>query len=195
MNINVSFEQVKHLIKARLTTKLYRHSLGVQETAMKLARQYGIDEEKAALAGLLHDFGKSLSLDEQHRLAKDLDLADEVCLYEPVLLHGPVGAYLIEQEFEEQFDEEVLEAVKKHTTGAPGLSPLAQIIYLADYIEPGRTCPGVESIRELAFRDFKRALLGAVDMTIKYVLEREKLLHPDSISFRNALLLYIRKEV
>lgn len=190
----MSIAQVREIVEERLSAELFSHSFGVQETALALARHYGVDEEKAVLAGLLHDFGKSLSLDEQQRLASKEKLADEVSRHEPVLLHGPVGAWLVQQEFRDFVDEEVLEAIREHTIGSPDLCPLAQIIYLADYIEPGRTCPGVEEVREMACKDLNRALLGAVDMTIKYVLKREKLLHPQSVLFRNALLLSFREE-
>ena len=99
------------------------------------------------------------------------NVVDELSLQEQSLLHAPVGSWLLEHELGID-DPEVLYAVKIHTTGAADMTLLAKIIYLADYIEPGRSHPGVDVIRELAFQDFNKALLGAVDSTIKYVLEK-----------------------
>ena len=141
----------------------------------------------------MHDYGKSFSNDRLYRIAVENNLADDLSLQEPSLLHAPVGAWLLKWELGIE-DGEVLEAVKVHTTGAAGMSLLARIVYLADYIEPGRTHSGVIEIRELAFSDLERALLGAVNLTIKRVLERGRLLHPGSISFRNSLILSLRKK-
>ena len=141
----------------------------------------------------MHDYGKSFSNERLYRIAVENNLADDLSLQEPSLLHAPVGAWLLKWELGIE-DGEVLEAVKVHTTGAAGMSLLARIVYLADYIEPGRTHSGAIEIRELAFSDLERALLGAVNLTIKRVLERGRLMHPGSISFRNSLILSLRKK-
>lgn len=179
-------------MKNKISDELFIHSLGVEETALRLAAAYGIDSEKAALAGILHDYGKTFSEDALYQIASKHNIVDAVTLQEPALLHAPVGAWLVEQELGIR-DRDILDAVKSHTTGIPGMSTLAKIVYLADYIEPSRSCPGVQVLREVALYDLQRALLFAVDMTIKYVIEMEKIVHPHSIAFRNSLILSIRK--
>jgi len=183
MNIHLA----EDIIKKRAGETLFRHCLGVKNTAVQLAKVYGVDPEKAALTGMLHDYGKLYSNEELARIARRDHLDDPLIYLEPVLLHAPVGALLLQEELAVE-DPAILEAVRVHTTGFPGMSLLAQIIYVADYIEPQRTCPGVQAIRKLAFIHLQEALLAAVDFTIQYVLARNKLIHPHSIAFRNDLI-------
>lgn len=185
-------EPIREIIKNRLSTKHFHHSLRVEETAAKLALAHDVDEEKAALTGLLHDYGKAYPEKQLLQLAVQFQLVDDITLYETNLLHGPVGAWLLERDLEID-DSIILEAVRIHTTGNEKMTSLAQVVYLADYIEPQRSCPGVEKIRELAFDDLTKALLYSVDLTIKYVLERQRIVHPDSIAFRNSLIISLRK--
>ncbi len=187
MNIRLA----EDIIKKRAGETLFRHCLGVKNTAMQLAQVHGVDPEKAALTGMLHDYGKLYSDEELARVARRCHLEDPVIYQEPVLLHAPVGALLLQEELAVE-DPAILEAVRVHTTGFPGMSLLAQIIYVADYIEPQRTCPGVQVIRKLAFTHLQDALLASVDFTIQYVLDRKKLIHPHSIAFRNDLIQSMR---
>ncbi len=182
------------MIKRRAGEKIFQHSLGVKNTAVHLARLYGLDPEKAALTGMLHDYGKLFDDDTLTRLARQYNLDDPILYQEPVLLHAPIGAILLREEMG-LTDEDILEAIRVHTTGLPGMSLLARVIYIADYIEPGRTCPGVQAIRRLAYSNLEGALLAAVDFTIQYVMDRKKLLHPDSIAFRNSLVLSMRNDL
>ena len=189
----MKLSEAREKLRTCCSPDLFMHSVGVEETAYRLALNYGADTQKASLAGLMHDYAKSFSNERLYRIAVENNLADDLSLQEPSLLHAPVGAWLLKWELGIE-DVEVLEAVKVHTTGAAGMSLLARIVYLADYIEPGRTHFGVIEIRELAFADLERALLGAVNLTIKRVLERGRLVHPGSISFRNSLILSLRKK-
>ncbi|MGI6308471.1 MAG: bis(5'-nucleosyl)-tetraphosphatase (symmetrical) YqeK [Dethiobacteria bacterium] len=184
----MDMDDARKLLQSRAGGRLFDHSRGVEESACKLALTYGVDSAKASLAGLLHDYGKIYPHNVLRQIALEHSLGDELALQEPKLLHAPVGAWLLRHELGIE-DEEILAAVRVHTTGAAGISPLARIVYLADYIEPGRAYPGVDDLRKTAFVNLDRALLDALTRTIKYVLEREKVLHPDSISFRNSLIL------
>lgn len=185
--MDISINSAHDIIKKRAGKDLFRHCLGVKETAVKLAQVYDLDPAKAELTGMLHDYGKLYDHEKQARVARDYNLDDPLIFQEPVLLHAPVGAILLKVELGIE-DPDILEAVRVHTTGFPGMSLLSRVIYLADYIEPGRNCPGVQAIRKLAFSDLDGALLASVDFTIHYVLERKKLLHPSSIAFRNSLV-------
>ncbi len=177
-----------------MPSELYRHSLEVGASAAFLAQRHGGDEEKAYLTGLLHDYGKVYSIDQLLEYAWELNLSlDQVTRKVPPLLHAPVGAALLTRGFNIT-DEEILEAVHYHTTGAPELGVLSKIIFLADLIEKGRSYSGVEEIRELAEYNLQRALLAGVESTIKRVLELGALLHPNTILFRNELINEIREE-
>ena len=189
--IRMDINTIQEIIRKKYTGKLLSHSLGVEETARRLAAAYGADVEKAALAGLLHDYGKLYSNHELSKLAVEHKLADEASLQAPVLLHGPVGSWLLEREFGIE-DREVLSAIELHTTGKDGMSLLAAIVYLADYIEPGRTHEEAAPVRELAFQDLQAALLRAVDNTIRYVLDQQGVIHPNSVLLYNWLLLLLK---
>ena len=184
--------KIREKLKENTGDQLFIHCLEVERTAVHLAVQYGADSEKASIAGLLHDYAKELSPERQYRLAVENGLADKLALQEPALLHAPVGSWLLKEELKID-DEDILEAVRWHTTGICGMSLLARIVYLADCIEPGRAHPGLEEIREAAFSDLERALLGAVNLTIGRLLQKKKIIHPNSISFRNSLVLSLRK--
>lgn len=184
MKLNLQTVLLKHL-----GNELYRHSLGVAQTAAYLAERYGGHWEQAYLAGMVHDYGKVYSGEELRRKARKMNLdLDWVSLAEPGLLHAPVGAALLPLELGIT-DAEIIKAVTYHTTCRQGASLLEKIIYLADYIEPGRSCYSVKDVREAADNDLNKALLLAVERTIKFVLSRGKLLHPRSVEFRNSLLI------
>lgn len=167
------------------------HSINVSRCAAKLARHYGADVEKAELAGLVHDCAKNLPTDKAFELAKKYNYEpDTVTRMNPVLLHAPLGSFLVQELFDIQ-DTEILNAIAWHTTGRKNMTLLEKIICLADFIEEGRQYRGVDKIRELAFLDINRALLMGMELTIKYVLEKGVLLHPKTVEARNALLMEI----
>jgi len=191
--IFMNIDGAREILRNTVNGSLFEHCLGVEKTAFKLAGIYGADAEKAALAGLLHDYAKAVAEEKLYSIAAENSLADELSLQEPGLLHAPVGAWLLKHQLGLE-DEEILEAVKFHTTGAAGMSLLAQIVYLADYIEPGRTHAGMEAVRKIAFFDLEKALLEAVNLTLKKVVDAGKILHPNSVSFRNSLIISFRRK-
>jgi predicted HD superfamily hydrolase involved in NAD metabolism len=187
-------ERYLALIRERLSPDRYEHSLGVAETARELAKLYGVDEEKAYLAGILHDYAKNLSnsklleIGDKHNL-----IVDQAEKQEPQLLHGPVGAVLIEKELGIK-DKEILKAVWYHTTGCGNMDKLSQIIYISDYIEPNRKFPGVDSLRKITFANLAEGVLAGLNNTIKYVVDNNQPLHILSVEARNWLLLNSGRE-
>ncbi|ADL07535.1 bis(5'-nucleosyl)-tetraphosphatase (symmetrical) YqeK [Thermosediminibacter oceani] len=176
-------------LKKNLTEKRFLHSLGVMETAVALARRYGVDEQKAELAGLIHDCAKDIPADRQLNLAIEFGiLLDEISRVETALIHGPLGAVLARKKYSVE-DPEILRAVSIHTTGDIKMSALDKVIFLADYIEPGRDFPGVEKLRKVSFEDLDEAVIMAFDSTIRYVLDNRGLLHPRTVDARNYLLM------
>ncbi|NLO21376.1 MAG: HD domain-containing protein [Syntrophomonadaceae bacterium] len=177
------------LIKQRLSPNRYRHSLGVADTAVILARRYAEDESWAYLAGVLHDYARNLPPDQllsiagQHGLIKQ-----QVELEVPDLLHGPVAALLLQNDMAATIPKAVLEAIACHTLGSVQMSELDKILFLADMIEPGRCYPGVGELRKEAFLDLDRAMLLALESSIRYCLDTGKILHPLSVQVRNAFL-------
>jgi predicted HD superfamily hydrolase involved in NAD metabolism len=181
-------KQGRQLMEEKLGDELYRHCLGVAETAQTLANYYCVDTEKAYIAGMVHDYGKLYSTQELLQKAKELKLPlDRMTLCQEKLLHAPVGAALLKIELGID-DPEISGAVAYHTTGRVGMTLLEKIIYLADFIEPGRVFAGVETIRKAAENNLNSALLLSVNSSIKSILDRDLMLHPRSVAFRNSLL-------
>ncbi len=181
------------MLKAALPPKRYRHSLAVYDLALELAALHGLDAGKAAVASLLHDCGREVPLRESAAAALKLGLCPgELELAEPVLLHSWLGVYFARHKYGIE-DAEILEAIRYHTTGAPGMSRLATAVYLADMLEPARDFPEIGKLRRLARQDLDAALLAAYRHTIAYLLEEGLFIHPDCVNGYNQLLLAARK--
>ena len=168
-------------LSSSMSLKRFTHTLCVAYAARQLARLHGEDEEKAALAGLLHDCAKGMDLKTMQAYVKSLGLkVDKDIFSSGALLHSLAGAHLARQEYGVE-DRAVLAAIENHTLGNVPMSKLDMIVYLADKIEPDReNYPGLEEIRRLAQRDLKDALLLSFERTGSYVKERGNVLHPAS---------------
>ncbi|MHB1128123.1 MAG: bis(5'-nucleosyl)-tetraphosphatase (symmetrical) YqeK [Bacillota bacterium] len=176
-------------LSSLLSEARYNHSLNVSETAVRLARVHGVDTMAAKIAGLFHDYARDFSDEKLVEIAEAHGLvSSEVELYQPMLLHAPVGAYLVREEFDIK-EPEILQAIARHTVGAPKMTHLEKVIYIADMIEPEREFDGVENLRLLAYNDLDRAILQALDYTIDYVVRKQQLIHPQSVRARNYLIL------
>ena len=184
----LSVELIKQSLQQMLSPERYRHSLGAAEAAAQLAKRYDASVEKAQMAGLVHDCGKSPSRNILlNRVLEFGIVMDEIEEVESHLLHGPVSAELARREFGIT-DEEMLSAIRYHTTGRVWMSLLEKIVYLADYVEPNRSFPGVDELREAACRDLDGAVLRAMDLTLMHVIERGLMIHPRTVAARNWLL-------
>lgn len=173
-------KEILKKVSEKLSEDRFLHSVAVAETAEKLALQYGADAEKAFLAGILHDVGKQLSLEEMQELVYwPIQYPEE--WISPDLLHSQASAAIAEKEFGIT-DREILDAIRRHTVGGANLSLLEKILYLADYIAPGRMQPGVDKVRDLAERDLlDQALLAAYEGTLDYLTKNQIWIHPDSV--------------
>lgn len=166
--------------REHLSGKRYAHTLRVADTAERLAKLHGLDPEQARLAALLHDSARETGKEEILRMAEEQGIrANDLERERPMLLHGPVAAELAREKLGVE-DSEVLDAVRAHTTGEPGMRPLALALYVADKIEPDRNQPGVETLRKLALKDLRRAATVALDRSISYNEERGRPTHPKS---------------
>lgn len=184
----MTIDEIKSNLRERLSAKRYIHSLGVAETAYKMALKYGASPEKAYLAGLIHDSAKELSLKEMHKIVETANLSlDSEMMASKALLHGPVGSILAETLYGIS-DKEIKEAIFYHTTGCPNMPLLDKIIFLADYIEPSRDFPGVASLRKLSDKDLDDALLAAYDSTIVHLIEQQQYIYELTFQGRNSLI-------
>lgn len=180
-------EEALKIVKEQLTEHRYQHTLGVMETAIHLAGQYGADERKAELAAIFHDYAKFRPKEEMKEIIVSQGFPKELLEFNSELWHAPVGAYLAEKEAGIT-DSEVLDAIRYHTSGRPGMTLLEKIIYLADYIEPGRHFPGVGEVREMAKESLDQALIKAVQNTIMFLMKKNQAVYPDSFHTYNDLV-------
>lgn len=181
-------EKALQIVKPHLTEHRYQHTLGVMESAIELATLYGADVKQAELAAIFHDYAKFRPKEEMKQIIEEQGINPMLLQYNSELWHAPVGAYLIEKEAG-IMDSQILNAVRYHTSGRPGMTILEQVIYLADYIEPGRHFPGVEEVRELAKISLTEALIASIKNTIIFLLKKNQPVFPDTFETLNDLIL------
>ena len=165
---------LKHLPISRLRPvalsylkhKRIPHVLGTEQEAIRLAERYGADVEKARVAALLHDCTKKLDMPAQLALCEKYGIRlDELEQKALKLLHSKTGAAIARDVF--GVDDDIYSAIWYHTTGHADMTKLEKIIYLADYIEPSRDFPGVDTLRKACYEDLDKGLLLGLEMTIK----------------------------
>ena len=173
-------KQAKELVRSRLSDKRYEHTLNVRKMAVKLAKRHDADEDRAALAALLHDAAKEISKDEMRAIMKAHPEYAEGGEERPTpVWHGICAAILARTEWGVE-DEAVLSAIACHTAGKPGMSKLDKILYLADMSSAERDWPGVEKLRKLELKDLDAAMLAALKQTNDFVLSQGRPLDPMS---------------
>ena len=175
-----------------LKPRRFAHSMAVAHTARQLALRFGEDALKAEQAGLLHDCAKSIPLPEMQRIALEHHLdADDAFLASGALLHAVVGAWIATHQFGVS-DPDVLEAIRYHNTGHPGMSRLAICVALADSIEPTREpYPYLQEARKLAESSLEKAFLLSLERTSAYVQSKGAYLHPrttDTIEWLKSII-------
>ena len=166
----VNIKKNKKKMEKTLDPKRFEHTLGVAYTAAALAMCYEVDINKAQTAGLLHDCAKCMSNEKKLLICEKHHIpVNDVEKKNPFLLHAKVGSYLAMKQFCIH-DQDIINAILNHTTGRPGMSQLEKIIYIADYIEPGRKqAPNLTQVRRMAFQDLDKALLQILGDTLKYL--------------------------
>ena len=181
-------------IQRELSEKRYNHSIGVMKKAEELAKLYKVNINKAKLVGLAHDIGKELSKEDKLKYIKENNIEiDRIEKINVGLLHGKIGADICKKRYD--FTEDMQDAIKFHTTGNKDMDLLAKIIFVADKIEEGRKYKDknkmqeLELIREAAKENLDEAMLGLIDSSLIYTMQKKNLIHPDSISTRNQLII------
>ena len=169
-----------------MRAKRVPHVIGVEEEAAKLALRWGADPVLARRAGVLHDCTKYLELPEQLELCQTYGVElDELERQAVKLLHAKTGACIARAVFGEP--DAVYQAIFWHTTAKADMTTLEKILYVADYMEPNRDFEGVERLRKLAYEDLDKALLQGVEMTIREMEEKKRVIHPKTIQARDYL--------
>ena len=174
-------------LRETVPEKRYVHSLGVADEAWRLAMLHGADPDRARLAGLLHDCAKGIPTDRQvaecDRLGVPLDPATRAL---PQVVHGFLGERLARTDYGVE-DGAVLRAIRLHTVGGAGMTPLDKVVFLADATEPHRHYPGVEDVRAAADRDLDEAMRIFLDGQLRYLSARGGVVHPATLRLREEL--------
>ncbi len=163
-------KKIRKSMEKHLDEDRYVHTLGVAYTATALAMRHGASIENAELAGLLHDCAKCLDDDKKLAICEKHNISvTEVEQRNPFLLHAKVGSFLAMKKYKVH-DTDVINAILNHTTGRPGMSLLEKIVFVADYIEPGRKkAPDLAEVRQMAFMNLDGAVLKILKDTLAYL--------------------------
>ena len=172
---------IRRLMEECLSKHRYQHVLGVEQTCVEMAKCHGVDVKKASIAGLLHDCAKCLTPDELLSVAREHGI--EILPIEeknPYLLHDRVGAILAKERYGIE-DREILEAIACHTVGRENMTLLDKILYVADYIEPGRDkAPNLDMLRELARNDLDQCVALIMNQIYEYLKSSGAEILPDT---------------
>jgi len=185
---NLPMERLEQVVVRLLNPNRVAHVLGCRDTAVALARRWGADETDAARAGILHDITKALDGPLQLTLCRAYGkILSDFSQKNPKTLHALTGSLVAERIFGE--NAAVVSAIANHTTGKAGMDLLETIIYVADYMEPNRDFPGVQTLRELAFSDISAALKLGLEMTLEHLKQQGSEVSPES---KEALAYLVR---
>lgn len=192
----MTIDEMRRELQSRLKKNRFAHSIGVANTAVQLAKKFGADEEKAYIAGLLHDCAREFENESLPDEARKRGIKiGEVEKFMPLLLHAYIGAEMARDVYGVD-DEEIFSAIYRHTVGAKNMSALDKIIYFADMIEPNRDYPGVEKLRALpeTSDNLDEIILTALNESIIFVAQKNSPIHPDTIDARNFLIFQRRED-
>ncbi|WP_295728424.1 bis(5'-nucleosyl)-tetraphosphatase (symmetrical) YqeK [uncultured Limosilactobacillus sp.] len=181
-------------LKSALSPSRFEHVCRVEQMAIQLAQLNNVDVEKASVAGLCHDYAKQRPDKDFIQIIHEHQMAPELLQYGNAIWHGVVGAEMVKGELGVH-DEDILNAIRQHTTGARYMTKLAQIIYMADYIEPGRDFPGVQEARQITKTNLAAGVAYQTKHTLEYLVEKGKPVYPKTIDTYNAWVPKYRKEI
>ena len=188
----MEYNEILVTLANELRPARFRHCRDVSQTAVRLAERWDADIEKARLAGILHDCARNLKGEELLKTSRQFGMIPSPLeLLQPALIHAPLGAIIAERRFGIS-EPQILQAIRRHTTGAPQMTLMDKVIYLSDCIEPGRNFSGVRKIRDMAVEDLDAAVLLAYEHSILFVVANGGLLHPNTVEGRNSLLMELK---
>ena len=170
--------------KSNMTADRFEHCIGVSKTARKLAELNHYDVDKAALAGFIHDYAKQVAVDEYREVIKTQGFDQDLLNWNRSIWHGIVGTYFIQRDLKIN-DPEILTAVCKHTTADVEMTTLDKIVFMADYIEPGRSFPGVEEARKITYANINQGVGYQLAHTLKFLIDKRNKIYPRTLDAYN----------
>ena len=190
--ISMSREDLLAKMETVMSEKRLRHCLGVEKAARELAERFGLDVEKAGLAGLLHDYAKKVSDEQFLALIDKYQLDPDLKNWGNNVWHGMVGIYKIQEDLDIE-DAEILRAIEIHTVGSATMSELDKVVYVADYIEHNRDFPGVDRARQIAQQSLNQAAAYETARTVEHLAHKGLPIYPQTLETYNALVGYLKE--
>ena len=182
------------LIKGRMGQRRYNHSVNVAQSAVELARHYGADEDKAEIAGILHDSCKEIPKDEMLQIMTRGGIILDAVEQGTSKLWHPIAGSVYARDTLGIDDEDILNAIRYHTTGRAGMSLLEKVIFIADFISAERDYDGVEIMRQKAFDCLEDAMLFGLQFTITDLTKRKMTIHSNALACYNDVIIYLEKK-
>lgn len=179
-------KDAKEIVKEKLPERRYKHSKRVAKTALQMAEIFNADEGKCYLAGILHDYSKYDELGEMYQVVTKYKLNPKLLGFKSEILHGPVAAVMMREQYGVD-DEEIFQAIKNHTTGRAHMVLVEKIIFVADYIEPKRTQPGVEKIRKIVFeqKNLDLAVYEITKANLEHLISKNRSIYQNTVECYN----------
>lgn len=183
--VNIDFEALKEIVKSQMSYKRFEHVLRVEQKAIELAKQYRVNVLACRLAALLHDLCKEWTMAQYEAVVNQFNLDKDLLNWGSEILHGIVAKYVVpEMFFEKKNDElnsleqQIVDAIACHTVGSKQMSDVAKVLFVADYIEDGRSFDGVDTARELAKKSLTKAIQFKLEHTIQFLKEKQVPIYP-----------------
>ena len=182
------------LIQERMGQRRYIHSINVAESAVELARHYGADAEKAEIAGILHDCCKEIPREEMLQIMTQGGIILDAVEQGASKLWHPIAGSVYARDTLGIKDEDIINAIRYHTTGRAGMSLLEKVIFIADFISAERDYDGVDIMREKAFECLEDAMLFGLQFTITDLAKRKMTIHSNALACYNDVIMYLEKK-
>lgn len=192
LNLAKAEPEFSERVKKAIGEERFFHCLRVRGLAIDLAQKHGADVAACAVTALLHDLGRTY--DDQGLLAKAREWAidiDDIESGSPKLLHGKIGAAIAARDYG-LADEEILEAIRCHTTGRAAMGLISRIIYLSDHLEPSKNMPHRQTILEISQIDIDKAVYLTANTSLRHLLDGPRPIHPNTVLCRNSYLKIIQ---
>lgn len=190
----LSLTEINQKLSGMLSPKRMMHSVNVMETASLMAKKLGLDDQKAKIAGLLHDCGKDLPKEKAVDICKKYNIIEyEKYGFSSSILHGPVGSYIAREEFG-IIDIDILSSIYFHTTGKAEMTMLEKVIYLADCIEPDRKYKGVKAVRRIAEENIDMCMQVLLDKTLIDIISKQAIINLITVEARNYYLNIVKMQ-
>ena len=183
--MSLNLDDYKNIIREKMGKKRYKHSVSVSEWAVKLALKHGADEKKAAVAGILHDITKEMPEEEQLKLISDSGLKLSLLESKSNKLWHSISGSIYVQKVLKIDDEEIINAIKYHTTAKENMTLLEKIIFIADFLSDDRKWENTDYFRSLALENLDEALIYGLKITIDGLLKRDRLIADNTFKAYN----------